>query len=186
MIFYHSGPVSPVLISLRVSDGQFPPSPLTLTIPVQALTLQASQSQANHLRIQQGNSVMTLSVMNLPATTNGHLIHLLYNVTRLPLHGKLFLKDGSANSILPSTFYSASQHGKATVTFNHYELVRGELAYVQTDLSVANDSFEVGAYFNLDLTDENSHRQVSTSWLVNVVSVPLLKRVKEVRSFIKG
>lgn len=46
---------------------------------------------------------------------------------------------------------------------------------------MANDSFEVSAHFN----DPEIHR-VSTSWLVNVVSVPLLRRVKEVNSFIKG
>lgn len=46
---------------------------------------------------------------------------------------------------------------------------------------MANDSFEVSAHFN----DQEIHR-VSTSWLVNVVSVPLLRRVKEVNSFIKG
>lgn len=58
---------------------------------------------------------------------------------------------------------------------------KGELSYVQTDVSVANDSFEVSAHFN----DPEIHR-VSTTWLVNVVSVPLLRRVKEVNSFIKG
>jgi len=57
----------------------------------------------------------------------------------------------------------------------------GELAYLQTDLSVANDSFEVTARFK---APDIYH--VSTSWLVNVVSLPLLKRIKEVRSFIKG
>jgi len=53
--------------------------------------------------------------------------------------------------------------------------------YVQTDMSVTNDSFEVRASFN-----EPELAHVSTTWLVNVVTIPLLKRVKEVRVFIKG
>jgi len=60
-------------------------------------------------------------------------------------------------------------------------VVLGELSYMQTDMSVTNDSFEVSAYFN-----EPELKRVSTSWLVNVVSIPLLRRVKEVRTFIKG
>jgi hypothetical protein len=61
----------------------------------------------------------------------------------------------------------------------HY--IIGELSYVQTDMSVTNDSFEIQAHFN-----EPELSRVSTSWLVNVVAIPLLKRVKEVRSLIKG
>jgi hypothetical protein len=52
---------------------------------------------------------------------------------------------------------------------------------MQTDMSVTNDSFEVSASFN-----EPELRRVTTTWLVNVVSIPLLRRVKEIRSFIKG
>ncbi|CAG7786715.1 unnamed protein product, partial [Allacma fusca] len=163
VIFYHSGPVSPVLINLKVSDGHFPAAPVSLTVPVQAISLQASQSQAAPIRIQQGNNLMSLSLMNLPASTNGHLTRLVYNITRLPLHGKVLLQNRNSSP----------------TTFTHYELLRGELSYVQTDIHVSNDSFEVKASFR-DMS------RISTSWLVNVVTVPLLKRVKEVRSFVKG
>jgi len=137
---------------------------------------------------------MTLSLMNLPAATNGHLIRLTYNITRFPLHGKVLLRDRISNTIHQSQITAAQlPSGKAnTVTFSHYDLLRGELTYVQTDLSVANDSFEVSAHYALDIPSGKvnwqgpNNRQISTSWLINVVSVPLLKRVKEVRSFVKG
>ena len=166
VVYCHSGPIIPVSINLKVSDGHFPSAPVSLTIPVQAITLQASQSQAAPVRIQQGTNVMALSVMNLPCSTNGHLGRLVYNITRLPLHGRLLLQ--SRNS--------------SPTSFSHYELARGELSYVQSDIQVSNDSFEVQARF----PDVGKYSGVSTNWLVNVVTVPLLRRVKEVRSFVKG
>jgi hypothetical protein len=98
VIFYHSGPVVSVVVGLEVSDGEHGPEVVALTLPVQQLTLQALQSQAVPMRIQQGNNVQHLGISNVPSHTNGHPSKLQYNLTRHPLHGKLMLKDRATSS----------------------------------------------------------------------------------------
>lgn len=109
MIFYHSGPVSLVTATLTVTDGKFPAEKVQLNIPVQRLSLQSSQNQASPISIQQGNNVMTLTVMNLPCSTNGRVSRLSYNITRFPLHGKILLRD--RNTVTPE--------------FTHFDLLKG-------------------------------------------------------------
>lgn len=105
----HTGTVAPIISNLKVSDGEHPPGSIILNVPVQPLTLQALPAQSSPIRIQQGSSIMSLSLVNLHAHTNGHVTRLSYNVTRYPLHGKILLRDRTTT----------------TSVFSHYELLRG-------------------------------------------------------------
>jgi len=109
VVLMHMGPIAPVLANLKVSDGEHSPGSIILNVPVQPLTLQALQSQSSPIRIQQGSTIMSLSLVNLHAHTNGHVTRLSYNVTRYPLHGKVLLRDRATT----------------TSVFSHYELLRG-------------------------------------------------------------
>lgn len=114
VVLMHAGLVAPVIANLKVSDGEHPPGSIILNVPVQPLSLQALQSQSSPIRIQQGTSMMALSLVNLYAHTNGHITRLTYNITRYPLHGKILLRDRAS----------------ASTVFSHYELLRGKVGFV--------------------------------------------------------
>ncbi|OXA39675.1 Chondroitin sulfate proteoglycan 4 [Folsomia candida] len=172
VILLHSGPLSPVLLSVEVTDGEHGPLVAFLSIPVQPLTVTPLSPPS--LRVLQGALTAAMAPTHFPLHTNGLVDGLVYNVTRPPLHGKVLLV-GAARPVL---------------TFTHHQLATGDLSYHVTDISVTNDSFEIAAYFPTSFDSPpilSSRSRPSTAhFLLPVVAVPLIKRVLEVRSFVHG
>ncbi len=74
--------------------------------------------------IEQGHSVAYMDSSHLGAETNGRRGNTKYNVTRGPVGGQIHVSDAGPASV-----------------FTQLNVDNREVAFVQTDMSLANDSF---------------------------------------------
>lgn len=116
-----SGTPPSVDFYFRVSDGAHKPAFRHFAVRVLPLELRVVNSSA--IVVQQGTRTAYIRSRNMGAITNGQRSHTMYNVTRLPRGGQLFVNDAPA-----SLFSQINVDGE-------------EVVYTQTDLSLSNDTF---------------------------------------------
>ncbi len=148
VVYEHSGPVQSSSFHFRVSDGHFDPKYKVFNIYVHAAKLNVVVSRPVFLK-QGSNSTAILSgVFNI--STNHKVHEVAYNITTPPRYGFVFVNN-ARNSL-----------------FTQNDLKAKRVVYVQSDLSVPGDSFEVEA--NLPSADSRA----KNLW-VNISVEPLLK-----------
>lgn len=148
VMYEHSGPVRSCSFHFRVSDGNFNPTYRVFNIFVHEAKLSVVVTRP--VLLMQGNNsvVITSSIFNVQ--TNHKMHEVTYGITTSPLYGFILVNNA------PST------------TFTHNNLKSKEVVYVQSDLTVASDTFELEAALLF------SASYVKNLW-VNISVEPLLK-----------
>lgn len=126
IIYEHSGLLQTATFYFRVWDGQFKPTYTVFTIDVIPVILNATSLHPIYL--QQGSNVASVTTEQIYVETNAKTYKVWYNITRQPVHGMVYL-------------------GRNPVTyFSHKDLMDKVVIYMQNDMTVANDSFDLVAY----------------------------------------
>ncbi|XP_063891458.1 chondroitin sulfate proteoglycan 4 isoform X1 [Helicoverpa armigera] len=126
VIYEHSGMLQTATFYFRVWDGQFKPTYTVFTIDVIPVILNATSLHPIHL--QQGSNVAAVTTDQIYVDTNAKTSKVLYNITRQPLHGMIYV-------------------GRNPVSyFTHKDLMEKVVIYMQNDMTTANDSFDLIAY----------------------------------------
>ena len=124
--FVQDGSMESSAFYFSVSDGQFPAKYKVFKLNVHPLTLELHNTST--LEVIQGHSSAVLTPQHFNIITNGDPNKLLFNVTRAPLHGGLFLVDQPVQQ------------------FSQRQLVAGQVAYIQMDMNHHHDHFEFMLY----------------------------------------
>lgn len=126
VVYEHSGILQTATFYFRVWDGQFKPTYTVFTIDVIPVILNATSLHPIYL--QQGSNVAAVTTDQIYLETNAKTSKVLYNVTRQPLHGMIYI-------------------GRTPVSyFTQKNLMEKVVIYMQNDMTTANDSFELIAY----------------------------------------
>ena len=105
----------------RVSDGQF--NPVYRHFRIHIIPLEIKLVNASVITIQQGTRMAYVSSKNLGTKTNGQRALTFYNITKGPQGGLIYMNDAPAS------------------IFGQVNVDNEEVVYMQTDMSLANDSF---------------------------------------------
>lgn len=126
IVYEHSGLLQTATFYFRVWDGQFKPTYTVFTIDVIPVILNATSLHPIYL--QQGSNVASVTTDQIYVETNAKKSKVWYNITKQPVHGMVYL-------------------GRNPVTyFSHKDLMDKVVIYMQNDMTVANDSFDLVAY----------------------------------------
>ncbi|KAH9644183.1 hypothetical protein HF086_008672 [Spodoptera exigua] len=126
VVYEHSGILQTATFYFRVWDGQFKPTYTVFTIDVIPVILNATSLHPIYL--QQGSNVAAVTTDQIYVDTNAKTSKVLYNITRQPLHGMVYV-------------------GRNPVSyFTHRDLMEKVVIYMQNDMTTANDSFDLIAY----------------------------------------
>lgn len=123
IIYEHTGLLQRTNFYFRVGDGKFAPVYTLFNIIVLPIILNISSSAPAYL--QQGLNVVTLSKEQIHLTTNVRKSKITYNITRMPLHGKIYLNDNTPTG------------------FTHLDLESNKVLYMQSDMTTSSDAFEI-------------------------------------------
>ncbi|XP_075990954.1 chondroitin sulfate proteoglycan 4-like protein isoform X2 [Anticarsia gemmatalis] len=146
VIYEHSGILQTATFYFRVGDGQFKPTYTVFTIDVIPVILNATSLHPIYL--QQGSNVAAVTTDQIYVETNAKTSKVLYNITRQPLHGMVYV-------------------GRTPVSyFSQRDLMEKVVIYMQNDMTTANDSFELIAYVH----NSNATRPFS----IEVIVQPLM------------
>ncbi|KAI0239538.1 Chondroitin sulfate proteoglycan 4 [Lamellibrachia satsuma] len=126
VVFIQDGSMDSGAFYFRVTDGKFKPFYKVFNVRVHPLTLEIINNSA--VDIIQGHSSVMLTAAHLGTATNGHRSKIMYNVTRPPIYGQLYLNNRPA------------------FRFSQGNVDSGQVSYIQTDLSSAKDHFEFVIY----------------------------------------
>ena len=123
LLYVHDGSNSSAEFFFQVSDGVHPAEYTNFIVDVEPLTL----SLLNHstVYLQQASTVTYIRSQNLAAISNGNPAHIFYNVTLPPRYGSIYVDD------------------RPILNFGQVNIDKGQVIYLQTDLSATSDSFSV-------------------------------------------
>nr|CAD7456886.1 unnamed protein product [Timema tahoe] len=125
IMYEHSGSLQPATFYFRVWDGHF--NPVYTVFNIHVIPLMLNVSVISVVLLQQGSSVAFITTEHMHIITNGDRNEVRYNITRAPRHGNLFVREVATN------------------IFSQLELEAKTVMYMQTDMTTANDSFQMQA-----------------------------------------
>ena len=128
VVYEHSGPSQATSFYFRVSDGRF--NPVYKVFNVHVLPIRLNVTVPSPVSIQQGQNVAVISEQNVKLDSNARQDLVVYEVTRPPKHGVLYVRDMPA------------------VTFKQTDLLSKSVVYMQTDMTISNDSLELSAHLS--------------------------------------
>ena len=121
VVYLHDGTLKPVDFYFRVSDGKF--QPVYRHFRIHVVPLEIKLVNRTVIPIQQGTRMAYISSANMGILTNGQRSYTFYNVTGGPRGGQIYMSDAPAS------------------VFGQINVDNEEVMYMQTDMSLANDSF---------------------------------------------
>ncbi|XP_015604510.1 chondroitin sulfate proteoglycan 4 [Cephus cinctus] len=125
LIYEHLGPLQAASFYFRVSDGRF--NPVYTVFNVHVLPIRLNVTVVRPVHLQQGTNIALISEENINLDTNARQELVLYEVSRMPQYGVLYVRDVEAAS------------------FRQSDLLSKSVVFMQTNMSVANDSLELSA-----------------------------------------
>lgn len=125
LVYEHSGPLQAVSFYFRVWDGRFNPTYTVFNVHV--LPIRLNVTAPGPVSLQQGSNVALISENDVRLDTNARQDLVIYEITTHPKHGVLYVRDGAA------------------VTFKQTDLLSKSVMFMQTDMTVSNDSLELSA-----------------------------------------
>ena len=147
LVYQHDGSLKPVDFYFRVSDGKYEPVYRHFRIHVMPLELELTNR--TRIEIQQGTRMAYISRGNMGTATNGERSYTLYNITRNPQGGQIYMNDAPAS------------------LFSQINVDNEEVVFMQTDMTLSNDSF---------VADVSNQDAFLRNQLFEVSVVPLLRR----------
>lgn len=125
VVYEHSGALQAASFYFRVWDGVFNPAYTVFNVHV--LPIRLNVTVFNPVNLQQGSNVALISENNVKLDTNARQDLVTYEITTHPKHGILYVRDGAAT------------------TFKQIDLLSKSVMFMQTDMTVSNDSLELSA-----------------------------------------
>lgn len=154
VVYLHDGSSAQTQFYFSVTDGRFQPRETGLSrhfrIHVIPLTLVLQNYSA--ITVQQGTTTAFVTSANMGAATNGLKDDIQYTVTIPPKGGQLLVEDRPAE------------------VFWQINIDRDEVVYMQTDMSLSNDSFTA------DISNQDNK---IPGLIFNITVVPLVKQEQE-------
>ncbi|XP_017754048.1 PREDICTED: LOW QUALITY PROTEIN: chondroitin sulfate proteoglycan 4 [Eufriesea mexicana] len=125
LVYEHNGPLQAASFYFRVWDGRF--NPTYTVFKVYVLPIKLNVTVPGPVNLQQGSNVALISESNVKLDTNARQDLVIYEVTTTPKYGVLYVRDGAAAS------------------FKQTDLLSKSVIFMQTDMTVSNDSLELTA-----------------------------------------
>ncbi|KZC12862.1 Chondroitin sulfate proteoglycan 4, partial [Dufourea novaeangliae] len=125
LVYEHNGPLQAASFYFRVWDGRFNPTYTVFNVYV--LPIKLNVTVPGPVCLQQGSNVALISESNVKLDTNARQDLIVYEVTGAPKHGVLYVRDGAA------------------VSFKQTDLLSKSVMFMQTDMTVSNDSLVLTA-----------------------------------------
>ncbi|KOC68137.1 Chondroitin sulfate proteoglycan 4, partial [Habropoda laboriosa] len=125
LVYEHNGPLQAASFYFRVWDGRFNPTYIVFNVYV--LPIRLNVTVPGPVSLQQGSNVALISESNVKLDTNARQDLVIYEVTITPKYGVLYVRDGAAAS------------------FKQTDLLSKSVMFMQTDMTVSNDSLELTA-----------------------------------------
>lgn len=123
VVYEHNGPLQAASFYFRVWDGQFNPFYTVFNVHVLPIILNVTVS--GPVSLQQGSNVALISENDVKLDTNARQDLVVYEITTPPKHGVLYVRDAAA------------------ATFKQNDLLSKSVMFMQTDMTVSNDSLEL-------------------------------------------
>ena len=121
VLFFHDDGGPSTDFYFRVSDGKF--NPVYRHFRIHIIPLEIKLVNHSIIEIQQGLKMAYINGQNLGTKTNGQRALTFYNITRGPKGGLIYMNDAPAS------------------IFGQVNVDNEEVVYMQSDMSLANDSF---------------------------------------------
>ncbi|KAK2583832.1 hypothetical protein KPH14_009726 [Odynerus spinipes] len=125
LVYEHNGPLQAASFYFRVWDGRFNPTYKVFNVHV--LPIRLNVTVPSSVNLQQGSNVASISEDNVKLDTNARQDLVSYEVTTNPKHGVLYVRDAAATN------------------FKQTDLLSKSVMFMQTDMTVSNDSLELSA-----------------------------------------
>ncbi|XP_014468132.1 PREDICTED: chondroitin sulfate proteoglycan 4 isoform X2 [Dinoponera quadriceps] len=125
VVYEHNGPLQAASFYFRVWDGRFNPSYTVFNVHV--LPIRLNVTVLGPVSLQQGSNVALVSENNVKLDTNARQDLVTYEIMTHPKHGVLYVRDNAA------------------ATFKQTDLLSKSVMFMQTDMTVLNDSLELSA-----------------------------------------
>ncbi|XP_013793289.2 chondroitin sulfate proteoglycan 4-like [Limulus polyphemus] len=145
--FVHDGSKSPGTFHFKVSDGKH--KPVYKAFNIIAVSLSLTLVNKTTLEFLQGTTTVTIKPKNLGAATNGDPENILYNVTKEPRYGRLFIGEQLISQ------------------FKQKDINNGSVSYMQLDMTASQDYFVVAVTYGENILSDR---------IINVTVVPLIKQ----------
>lgn len=149
IMYIHSGKAAQTTFYFRVWDGKFKPEYTLFNIEVIPIIINVTSGIPIYL--QQGSNVASVLVHQFNIYTNADKNRLHFTLTKMPSFGVLYVKDISSN------------------VFSYSDLIEKNVIYMQTDMSSAND------YFQLFIGISNEGRNIGSVTEITVKVQPLMQ-----------
>ena len=150
VLYLHDGSSAQTQFYFSVTDGRFQPRETGLSrhFRIHVIPLTLSLENLTSITVEQGTTTAFITNKNMGAATNGRREDIQYSVILPPRGGQLLVEDRPAE------------------TFWQTNIDRDEVIYMQTDMSLANDSFTA------DITNQDNKIAGLT---FNITVKPLVK-----------
>lgn len=125
LVYEHNGPLQAASFYFRVWDGRF--NPVYTVFNVYVLPIKLNVTVLGPVNLQQGSNVALISESTVKLDTNARQDLVIYDITTTPKYGVLYVRDGAAAS------------------FKQTDLLSKSVMFMQTDMTVSNDSLELTA-----------------------------------------
>ena len=151
VIYLHDGSSSQTQFYFSVTDGRFQPRETGLSRHFRIHVIPLTLGLQNHtaITVDQGTTTAFITNRNMGALTNGRREDIQYTITGQPRGGQLLVEDRPAE------------------VFWQTNIDRDEVIYMQTDMTLSNDSFTA------DITNVDNKIAGVT---FNITVKPLVKR----------
>lgn len=125
VIYLHDGSSAQTQFYFSVTDGRFQPRETGLSRHFRIHVIPLTLVLENHtsIRVDQGTTTAFITKHNMGAATNGRRDNIQYSITIPPKGGQLLVEDRPAE------------------VFWQINIDRDEVIYMQTDMTLSNDSF---------------------------------------------
>ncbi|XP_011875001.1 PREDICTED: chondroitin sulfate proteoglycan 4-like [Vollenhovia emeryi] len=125
VVYEHNGTLQTASFYFRVSDGAY--NPMYTVFNVHVLAIRLNVTVPGPVTLQQGSNVALISENDVKLDTNARQDLVIYEITTHPRYGILYVRDGAA------------------ATFRQTDLLSKSVMFMQTDMTVSNDSLELSA-----------------------------------------
>ncbi|GAB1864441.1 Chondroitin sulfate proteoglycan 4 [Camponotus japonicus] len=125
VVYEHNGTLQAASFYFRVWDGGY--SPIYTVFNVHVLPIRLNVTVLGPVRLQQGSNVAPISENDIKLDTNARQDLVIYEITTHPKYGVLYVRDGAA------------------AMFKQTDLLSKSVVFMQTDMTVPNDSLELSA-----------------------------------------
>ncbi|XP_043482850.1 chondroitin sulfate proteoglycan 4 isoform X2 [Leptopilina heterotoma] len=153
VVYEHSGPLQAVSFYFRVWDGHF--NHVYKIFNIHVVPIKLNVTVPSPVLLPQGQKVAMISEHNVRLDSNARQDLVIYKVTRSPKHGVLYVRNLLA------------------VTFKQLDLASKIVIYMQSDMTVSNDSLELSAQLG-DFEVKNIHVDIKVDPLMIINPLVIL------------